>query len=1108
MITQTESGLTQAAYDKVKAGLDGNTALHATSKFTVQRRNFKFDTSVVTGLGDTNIFDACIDSSYIYLAYVSSGTLYIKQYDLSAGTWGSAITIDTSVASIPPSFGDDDTLFYVKTNNDVGKATRTTTWSSASTSVFWQGSLYPADINDVIGIAATNNTTVYFAFLRHNYNTEFYVLDASGRNYTYLYWPHRIDSVDAVRISGTVDKDLVVFSSELPYHFGLKAKGTTVEVMPLKRRGVVGFHATNKMFSDHFIIEEFDEASDYQTRLYPRASLVNDRYVVGCYGIDGNENYNHAAHRVYFSGDGKNFQIDEPFQLSGSSYGTKLLYQGDYVYLVTRYAVYRSYATELIGVIPSAIQEDITENVLSAMSSSTGIRSTSLKLSNADGWYSSSILSEEGKYSLTIKLGYYDGGNQLVQVSHEIIDSIEPSENVPEKTLDMVSRDYGALLADVQSPSVREADSQILGADKFWDNTGTGYGGLRHTAGIDGYWSTPDGALQLRSSNKTGVATTTFGQRIWNGSIQAKINWATADNGEFVGLVFRCYDKDNYWRVIYDADEDKLKVQEIRGGDLSSTSSSSAMGWSLGNTYYLKVVFWYHYVRVYASTDGTNWTFQFSRVQNGHVPSSVYTRATVPLEVGSCGYVGYGYSDTDTWDDWDWGDDPYDEPGDAGYNGSGLKSAIVGYNVILDDGSSTKCGVVAYTRDLVNGPWADLMSGLPTASTARTNPLRYINLDFHDAEQALVFFQDGGMYRNASWKTGGSWTSMVTSTEFANAIATAFPSETLTDLMMGNVAMSMVEAGTFYVMAIWDRGTAKRARGTVVKISNYGATISVLPYKIVLGNGSTVTTSIHEDMVIACSTVDAGIVYMVSGCPANSGIAKNAGFWELDFDNPTTWYYPSWSENVVVADQTWSAAPEYSGMIFVPYYAKDGSVNNPENELYITVDDDRTYRSLNGGTSWAKWTADDHYPAGDLHTGYRGGPDHFETAGQHNGSGFAYFLMDPAADPDYSSETSLYVLASDGSSTVKGNWTRYALPSNNVGWLGGWPFNGGQFYIGLGQPYATDFESGSALLYYTTNPAGGFTDITHNLQSLSSWTSGVGVLSARIIRMTPHWGET
>ena len=123
----------------------------------------------------------------------------------------------------------------------------------------------------------------------------------------------------------------------------------------------------------------------------------------------------------------------------------------------------------------------------------------------------------------------------------------------------------------------------------------------------------------------------------------------------------------------------------------------------------------------------------------------------------------------------------------------------------------------------------------------------------------------------------------------------------------------------------------------------------------------------------------------------------------------------------------------------------------------------------------------------------------FETSGQHDV--VAYFVA-----PSEGGNAYLYTLDAGVSPGTKSNWNQYALDAP-YGWVGGWPYTGGQFYLGAGRR-GKYVDTSAPVVKLTQDIASGLIDVTHNLKSLDAYAGGAATdREHQVIRLTPRWSS-
>lgn len=672
MITREESGFTQEVYDQLNQHLGS-----ASVELTVRQRNLDFSLhSVYTDRG--KLWDACQANNKLYRVYIASGTLYLTTLDNEdSGTqeWSTPEEIDTGVDDIPPSIYQGTVIYYVK-NGDISRAVYGLgIWSVTNA---WAEAPY----GTIQYVAGGGLATVHMAVWRSDYNTEFFTVTDAVVAESGILIPHQITGFSA--INGPVDPEfgdtpnIIAMSLDLPVQIGTRATGSQVDHIAYRSNGILSFLYQRGTWSDHFFVERFDDASDWQYRKHVKLSaLPNGHYALVAFGKDGYENDPHDSLHYYFSGNGKFWESPWLFRTAGISYGGKLLVNGNYAYMVSTSVTSRSYATELVTEdIPDAITLDITSHLSSYESSMAEGRQTALLLRNEDSWYEDSMLAEPGVYSLITRWGIRSNKQQ---VAHEIIEVCSPTKDTPAKEVVIKARDFMSLLnTHVRAAHPRIYDTQVVGGDEYNDITGTTYGGLQHTAGVLGSWSTEEGWLLARRNNSRALAYKTFKVDIWNGSIQAKVNPQLGKPNkpnQFIGLVWRGYDKDNYYSFEYHVTTRQLRLNEMRAGVKTQlVPAISGINWVRAQRY-MRVRFRYSHVICEWSVNGTTWTVAFDEILPGKEPVETGDQPVV-VEEGQVGLTARGFAAGDMYkvDPYSYNDIPAIDPSipeeDVDYEGS------------------------------------------------------------------------------------------------------------------------------------------------------------------------------------------------------------------------------------------------------------------------------------------------------------------------------------------------------------------------------------------------------------------------------------------------------
>lgn len=734
MITRDETTLSEADYNRLKE----NKGFFA-KRVTLYRRNLQFSSHDTTAFTAGYLFDAAQYNGKVWRVYIDGTDLkaaYLASEDLGNQTWQVVTTIDTGVDRIRPSIGHPLNVYYIKgdalmvaTTEDNG-----TTWDLAER-VDLTALTEWSDFDAVTHIAADGYDRCFVAFsLGSNTTTTFYTcyewqpggvgVDpvwssvASG-----IYWPHLITGMDAESLGAAGDstrRSVIAITSDLPVEMAVKLQGTEAKKVPLRRNGIVTFLYRGLMWSDHFTVERFDDASTALYRQYPFLTRLNDPdssdpYVVlSAYGSDGRPGYGQQSLHYHFSKNGKHWTQMEMAVVADANAGGVIVPNSKYTYLVTQNQCHRSYTTELTGIPASNITEDITHRIEAYETSQANGRSSSLKIRNDDGWYDTSLLAAGGIFSLVTELGIYIGSTRTLQkIAHEIIDTWRLVEEIPGKVVAVQARDLVARLGtDPKSVHARLTDNQVIGADKYVDTTDTGYGGLAHTAAMLGSWSTDDQKLQLKSHFQRGMAQMTFAPSVWNGSTVCTFQITEESEGQYAGIFFRAIDKDNAYAAVYQHSSDEIKLWELRSGTPTLLKSSlSALNWDDYDVHHMRVTYRYSLVRVDISTDGKSWTKHFEYMLPGKTNSFIGGQE-VMYEEGATGLVGFGFSSHDDWNidpgDYNpspWYIDPSNIPGDALVSERNTIAAITesGYLHITTNFLDTTPSWVSYE---LTGLWA------------------------------------------------------------------------------------------------------------------------------------------------------------------------------------------------------------------------------------------------------------------------------------------------------------------------------------------------------------------------------------------------------------------
>jgi hypothetical protein len=299
-------------------------------------------------------------------------------------------------------------------------------------------------------------------------------------------------------------------------------------------------------------------------------------------------------------------------------------------------------------------------------SSAAEIRDTTLGVANPSDGLAGTLAKTDARVQAIYYLGYMLSGEASdllkTQVSTEDVLVRGEEQQLPRYGLTLSTQDRLGRLNRTVSDYAAEWPGQMAGRDPYDDPTGTGYGGLRHTAPYEGSWKAQDGICKLLSSNSEGVAASTLVSDALCGSAQVGFRLDTTGKGEYAGIAFRIFDKDNLFYAAYFLDEDVIKLVRRVGSEEAVLATSNAKGWAVDTWYWIKVVVRYSMAYVYTSTDGITYAGPVAwAAGTGEMTGQPkWEGTTAYVWSGKFGLIGYGYSDEDKWDGWD--ADPWPGP--------------------------------------------------------------------------------------------------------------------------------------------------------------------------------------------------------------------------------------------------------------------------------------------------------------------------------------------------------------------------------------------------------------------------------------------------------------
>ena len=675
-ILESESGLTTQQYTDIQAAI-GDLA----ASVVLQRYGPVWTEHDTEGARSGEGFDAAVAGDYLLRAYVGSySDLEVERLaDESGGdeVWASVATgvhsdIDDDVAPSLVTDGVTARVFYYSGSGDIEYIECTDisdqTFGAAQT---------VGTVANVIFLAAVSTTKLYYITLNANRNRVLHVYEFNeswSSTESDIYWPYPIHAFDAITFE--TGRDLLTLATDLPPLIGSRVVGAEVTQEVTRVQGIVTFWVANGRWSDHAKIDVIDRlGTDYSWasaeapstsslfRKHLRQTMCNGLLFTSYLRRGGTKAHPYSKAAFVRSADGQNWEFPE--LIEGLTPPYAILARSDYLYAVGIDKVYRSPCCALAGQTP--VEYDLTSYILGLESTAAEIRNSQVQVSNPADVLDGTLATSNDRLQALYKLGYVvDGTDLLMQVSLE--DVVERAEQtaLPRRGLALSTRDFLGRVNRVRSDYAAEWPGMQAGRDTFNDPSGTGYGGLRHMAPYKPSWKTPGGEeIHLTSKNKEGLVVSTFVTDALNGSAEVAFQVNTASNGEYAGIAFRTFDKDNLHFFIYDEDTDKLQLVKGVGTDTDNdderddtvlVSSNSVMSWAVDTWYWLKVVVRYSLVYAFYSTDGITWT------------AVTWNGGTDPIELagqgawhednpcvmsGRFGLIGYGYSADDSYPPYD-----------------------------------------------------------------------------------------------------------------------------------------------------------------------------------------------------------------------------------------------------------------------------------------------------------------------------------------------------------------------------------------------------------------------------------------------------------------------
>ncbi len=439
--------------------------------------------------------------------------------------------------------------------------------------------------------------------------------------------------------------DYMVFGARIAGSKTYKTEGIELIEAWQAAYGIMTLSFQNDTFSEVSFIETLDVLDDTHLRLSERLSIINGKLTVTAQCADGEV----EAFRVYRSVDGRHWSrgvivsgiVDAYYEFYLVLYAI-----GDYIYGITANSTYRAMSTYSMGYSPPQMQVDITTHVSDYQISRGTQTQVGFLLDNAGEEYTyipgvkqHPIISPENRVLFEHFAGIYHEtlGEILLPIARTIMDSMEQSSELPEKTIRITARDLLVDLMDYnRSENAVYNHSQINTGDSFENQSNTTHGGMSQTAIQKGEWETADNTLYLNSENVEGIAWNVAGADIVNGAFQTLFSITSG----YAGIVFRASNTDNLFYAVYNADSGLLIVAERRAGQdcfLYRAPINEPTG--------IAVEFQHAMFRVYTTEDDKNWSLALTTYQDASsrdYGTYLDDVSSAPLDKGFVGYIGMG----------------------------------------------------------------------------------------------------------------------------------------------------------------------------------------------------------------------------------------------------------------------------------------------------------------------------------------------------------------------------------------------------------------------------------------------------------------------------------
>jgi len=615
VITPEESIHSGIPYDELSA-------YETRAAYDIELQRINFDFELINGTASDVAFDACVLDTHLVRAVLSGADLIVERSIGAA--WDTVHTIVGGAASIPFAlwgFETDVRLWYY--DGDIKYK------DSANSGVTWGSEQTLDTLADVTHLAPTEQDVLHVVAWIDNRNQHLYRYDGAVQTESDIYFPAPFSGFDAVALSGGINVLTYVALGQVRYDTA--------------RQGCWSQRQHNDRWSDP---RELDILDEYILDVYERANMMLSTMGGRLFATYQATDSEYISSCFSASSEGRFWQHRQP--LGAIDVPGKLLLLGDYVYFVGAGQMYRSASTVLS--LHSTVNHNVTDRVVSYTASRQKMHQSAIPLHNEDD--SLDYLLDFDRWQIVEQVGYHRINSVLVllqTIALTEVDVFGHKEDLPEDYLVLTSRDRLAWMADrTEADHYEEWESQLRHWDSFinsineTDQKEILYTGLAHTATMRGRWDTQDEELRLASTNKEGLALCSIDKFIGHTIVQEAVMVQTVDNNEYVGVVVRARDEDNFWMAYYDQATDTIKLRKMESGSWKTpVATTLALSWTTQVWYWIRVEVRLSKFLVYYSTDGLTWVEGFEHID------SDFGNEIGPFREGYVGHAGYGFSDED-----------------------------------------------------------------------------------------------------------------------------------------------------------------------------------------------------------------------------------------------------------------------------------------------------------------------------------------------------------------------------------------------------------------------------------------------------------------------------